>query len=200
MSMSPRTKEQLEQVLERRDAALKEWRTLSSRSKGADESALQRLQELNKLADDVAEEQARASEEEQRQRVVEVEQAVAAAEASVTELKGRLVEERTALRRLERETLKARRFDPAAKERVDALERQEAEQVAWHARHRSGRPQEWPPHLREQVAAEVERLRAEHAEAKARRAEESAANLAARGLTPQSAREALGIGRVWPRL
>lgn len=79
---------ELEQVLERRDAALRDWRSLSSRSKGAAEAALQRLQELNRLADDVAEEQARAVEDEQRELVDEIEQELATVEASVVELTG----------------------------------------------------------------------------------------------------------------
>ena len=172
---------------------------MSSRSKKDEEAALERLRELNRLADDVAEEHARAVEEEQRQRVGGTEQELVAAEASVAELRGRLAEERSQLILLERESLRARVFDPAAKEQVDVMERQEREQVEWFARHRASRSHEWPVHLREQVAVEVERLRAEHAAAVARQAEESKANLARHGLDPSTAAEMLGIGQAWPR-
>ena len=127
--MAEQERVELAKVLERREAALREWRSLSSRSKRDEEAALERVRELNRLADDLAEEEARGREEEQRRCVAEVEASLAQAEAAVRELGGRLAGERNRLRVLERETSTARQHDPAAKAHVETLEVQERDDV-----------------------------------------------------------------------
>ena len=119
---------------------------------------------------------------------------------SVVGLKGSSVEERTTLTGLERETLKARRFDPSAKEQVEAMNVRSKSRSTWFAQHRATRQEEWPVALRDLIAAEVERREAEYAEARSRRERESAESLGAVGLTPTDAKETLGIGRPWRRL
>jgi hypothetical protein len=84
----------LAQVLQRREAAMREWKSLSSRSTKDEQAALDRVRELGKLADDLAEQEARGREEEQLRRVVEIEATLAEAEAAVRELGERLVGER----------------------------------------------------------------------------------------------------------
>lgn len=168
---------ELEQVLQRREVALREWRSLSSRSARDEDAALERVKELNRLADDLAEQTAREHEDEQRRRVVEIEATLAEAHTSVRELGERLLEERNRLRVLERETARARQYDPAAKASVETQERQEGEEAEWWARQRPNRTDEWPLHLRELIAKRVEEMRAEHESSRARMREEAQRSL-----------------------
>jgi hypothetical protein len=164
---------ELAQVLNRREAALRAWRTLTSRSTRDEEAALDRVKELNRLADDLAEQEAREHEEQQRRQVVEVEATLAEAETSVSKLGERLLGERDRLRVLERETAKARQHDPAAQAAVVTLEIQEREQIQWYARQRPNRPNEWPVELSEQIAKRVEEMRAEGESSRARMREDA---------------------------
>jgi hypothetical protein len=175
--MSEQDGVELESVLQRRELALRARRTLSSRSTRDEEAALERVRELNRLADDLAEREARGREEEQRRRVVQIEATLTVAETSVRDLGERLLGERNRLRVLERETLKARQYDPAAKAGVDTLEVQEREQVEWFARQRPNRRNEWPTELCEQIAARVEEMQAENESSRARMREESRRSL-----------------------
>lgn len=198
--MAEHERVELAKVLERREVALREWRSLSSRSKRDEDAALERVKELNKLADDVAEEEARGREEEQRQRVAEVEASLTRAEASVREIGEGLLEERNRLRVLERETSRARQHDPASKAHVETLEVQEREQIQWFAQHRPHRPDEWPVELRDQIAARVEQMRAENEASRARLKRDSEASLAAVGITVGVDAYEVREGHAFPRI
>lgn len=97
---------------------------------------------------------------------------------------------------------RAARYTAENAARAEALAEQEREVVEWHSQHFPLNAERWPAHLRDAIRADVERRRAEHEAGRQRQADESRENLRRVGLTPETAREALGVGesRPWRRL
>jgi len=121
--------------------------------------------------------------------------------AEMATLTARLRAEEAALARAELAVGRAARYSEATRAAAEALEVQEAEQVLWHSMHDAGHPERWPIHLHVAISAKIAENIAEVAAHRARQADQSRESLAATGLSPDEARDLLGVGnsRGWPR-
>lgn len=156
---------------ERRRAEVEERRRSADRARERAETV---VSTLRARAADLAEQIAARHEAEAEQALRAAEEEVARYAATLADAERRRDEAADTLLDAHHASVDARAaYDREAAEAAGARARQESETVRWHAQHKPTRPDEWPRHLRAEIAETVERLRQEADEARARREEEA---------------------------